>query len=143
MIGDGSTAEDIAQEVFVQVWKKRESLNVNISLKGYLRRAAVNRTLNHLRSKKVEFEQEEAILHVPDREPTTQKELEAKDLKKLIDKSINSLPERCRIIFGLSRFEELSYREISESLGISVKTVENQMSKALKIIRRDVYSRDE
>jgi len=138
MIGDGSTAEDIAQEVFVEVWKRRESLDVNTSLKGYLRKVAVNKTLNHIRAKKMDFDQEDAILHVPTKDVSTLNKLEAEDLKAAINQSVESLPEKCRIIFGLSRFEEKTYREIAEQLGISIKTVENQMSKALKIVRKAV-----
>ncbi len=138
MIGDGSQAEDVAQEVFVEVWKRRESLDVNTSLKGYLRMVAVNKTLNHIRSKKMDFDQDDAILQVPNKENSTQNLLEAEDLKNAINHAVNSLPEKCRIIFGLSKFEEKSYREIAEQLCISIKTVENQMSKALKIVRKAV-----
>lgn len=143
MIGDSSLAEDIAQEVFVEVWKRRESLDVNTSLRGYLRMVAVNKTLNHIRSKKMNFEEEDAVLHVPSNENSSQKILEAKDLEKVINDSIGKLPDKCRVVFGLSRFEELSYKEISSALGISVKTVENQISKALKLVRKAVIDYEE
>ena len=138
MIGDGTLSEDIAQEVFVEVWKRRESLDVNLSLRGYLRRVAVNKTLNYIRSQKMDFEEEDAVLQVPSTENSTQKVMEAADLQKVINDSIDSLPDKCRVVFGLSRFEELSYKEISAELGISVKTVENQISKALKLVRKAV-----
>jgi RNA polymerase sigma-70 factor (ECF subfamily) len=138
MIGDGTVAEDISQEVFVELWKRRETLDVNTSLKGYLRKIAVNKTLNHIRSKRMDFEQEDAILHVPSSEKSSQNVLEAEDLQNAINKAVEDLPERCRIIFGLSRYEEKTYREISEELEISIKTVENQMSKALKFVRKAV-----
>lgn len=138
MTGDGSVAEDISQEVFLEVWKRRETLDVNTSLKGYLRMIAVNKTLNHIRTKKMNFEQEDAILHVPSTEDSSQKILEGEDLQDAINAAVESLPERCRIIFGLSRYEEKTYREIAEDLDISIKTVENQMSKALKIVRNAV-----
>jgi len=143
MIGDSSLAEDLAQEVFVEVWKRRETLDVNLSLRGYLRRVAVNKTLNYIRSQKMNFEEEEAVLQVPSNENSTQKILEAADLQKVINDSINSLPNKCRVVFGLSRFEELSYKEISTELGISVKTVENQISKALKLVRKAVLEYEE
>lgn len=138
MIGDSATAEDMSQEVFVEVWNRRETLEVKTSLKGYLRMIAVNKTLNYIRSKKMNFEQEDAILHIPSSENSSQIVLEAEDLQNAINISVDQLPEKCRIIFGLSRYEEKSYREISEELGISIKTVENQMSKALKIVRKAV-----
>ncbi len=143
MTGDSSLAEDLAQEVFVEVWKRRASLDVNLSLRGYLRRVAVNKTLNHIRSQKMNFEEEDAVLQVPSNENSTQKVLEAEDLQKVINDSIDSLPDKCRVVFGLSRFEELSYKEISTELGISVKTVENQISKALKLVRKAVMEYEE
>lgn len=139
MVGDSTLAEDIAQEVFVEVWKRRESLDVNLSLRGYLRRIAVNKTLNHIRAQKMNFEEEDAVLQLPSNENSTQKILEAEDLQKVINDAIERLPERCRVVFGLSRFEEMSYKEISNKLGISIKTVENQVSKALKLVRKAVY----
>jgi len=142
MIGDSTLAEDIAQEVFVEVWKRRESLDVNLSLRGYLRRVAVNKTLNYIRSQKMNFEDDDALLQVPSTDNSTQKILEAEDLQKVINESINSLPDKCRVVFGLSRFEELSYKEISSELGISIKTVENQISKALKLVRKAVLEYD-
>lgn len=139
MIGDGAIAEDIAQEVFVEVWKRRDRLAVSSSLRGYLRKVAVNKTLNHIRSHKVNFEQEDVILHIPTTEDSPQHVLEARDLQSVITEAVDSLPEKCRLVFGLSRFEELSYREISEKLNVSIKTVENQMSKALKNLRLAVH----
>ena len=138
MTGDASMAEDITQEVFLEVWKRRETLDVTSTLKGYIRKVAVNKTLNHIRSKKMNFEQEDSVLHVPSKENSTQKILEAEDLQKAINTAVESLPERCRLIFGLSRYEEKTYREIADDLSISIKTVENQMSKALKIVRSAV-----
>jgi RNA polymerase sigma-70 factor (ECF subfamily) len=143
MVGDSTLAEDISQEVFVEVWKRRDSLDVNLSLRGYLRRVAVNKTLNYIRAQKMNFEDEDTILQVPSTENSVQKILEAKDLERVINDSIDSLPERCRVVFGLSRFEELSYKEISSELGISVKTVENQISKALKLVRKAVLDYEE
>ncbi len=138
MTGDAAVAEDISQEVFLEVWKRRETLEVKTTLKGYLRKVAVNKTLNQIRSKKMNFEQEDTILQVPSTENSTQKILEAEDLQKAINIAVDSLPERCRLVFGLSRYEEKTYKEIADLLTISIKTVENQMSKALKIVRQAV-----
>jgi len=143
MLGDSATSEDLAQEVFLEVWKRRESLDVNLSLRGYLRRVAVNKTLNHIRAKKMNFEEEDAVLHVPSNENSTQKVMEAADLQKVINDSIDQLPDKCRVVFGLSRFQEMSYKEISSELGISTKTVENQISKALKLVRKAILEYEE
>ncbi len=135
VVNDEHIAEDLAQDVFHDLWKRRETLNISISIKAYLRRAGINKTLNYIRDKKIKWDDESKLPGIPSTSPSILQNLEKKDLKKIIDGAIDSLPERCRLVFTLSRFEEMSYREISESLSISVKTVENQMSKALKVLR--------
>ena len=136
ILKDGNTAEDIAQEVFFGLWKKRETLNITLSVKAYLKRAAVNKSLNFIRDQKIKFDDKEEQLPIlTSNQSTTQQELEAEDLQKKIDEAIDSLPEKCRLVFTLSRFEEMSYQEIADHLGISIKTVENQVSKALKVLR--------
>ena len=140
IIPDTTTSEDIAQDVFMEIWRKRETIEINSSVKAYLKRAGVNKALNHIRAKKVNFENDDSYemqnLSIRDHGD----DLEALDLQSIIDKAIDSLPERCRIVFSLSRFEELSYKEIASKLDISIKTVENQIGKALKILRSAVES---
>lgn len=140
VIPDATLSEDIAQEVFIQIWKKRESIEINSSVKAYLKKAGVNKALNHIRANKVRFEDDDSLdmknLSIPD----DGAKLEALDLQAIIDNAIDSLPEKCRIVFSLSRFEEMSYKEIAEKLDISIKTVENQIGKALKILRSAVES---
>ncbi len=138
LIKDSTLAEDIVQEVFMELWKKREGLNINISIKAYLRRASINKTLNHIRAKKMNFEDESELLIVPSRESSTQQEIEGGELKDQITKAIDKLPKKCRIIFSMSRYEEMTYKEIAASLDISVKTVENQISKALKLLKTEL-----
>ena len=135
VVPDASVAEDIVQEVFMELWKKRENIRITTSVKAYLRRSALNRALNYLRKNKVRFEEEDQIPDMGMQDVSGQTNLEVMELKDRIHGIIDELPERCRIIFGMSRFEEMSYKEIAEALEISVKTVENQMSKALKILR--------
>ncbi len=135
VLGEEAVAEDLVQEVFYELWKRRKELHITTSLKAYLRRATVNKTLNYIRDqRKVYFEQEDKI-SLPALRPSAVQRLEAAELQQLIDQSIDSLPERCRIIFILSRFEDMTYKEIASELGISEKTVENQISKALRLLR--------
>jgi RNA polymerase sigma-70 factor (ECF subfamily) len=134
---DRMVAEDLTQEVFVELWRRRERLAVNSSLSAYLRRAAVNKTLNHLReTQKIKFVGEDRF-PAPEsiQESAARSTTEAEELRILIDKAIDSLPERCRIIFVLSRYEDLSHAEIARLLDISAKTVENQVAKALRWLR--------
>jgi RNA polymerase sigma-70 factor (ECF subfamily) len=135
IIPDTNLVEDIAQDVFYELWRKRSRLSIKTSLKAYLRRAAMNKALNFIRDQKIKFDDEEKQAPLESKIPSINQKLEAAELQQLIDKVIDDLPERCRIVFVLSRFEELSYNEIAKQLDISSKTVENQISKALKILR--------
>ncbi|HMO38987.1 MAG TPA: RNA polymerase sigma-70 factor [Saprospiraceae bacterium] len=135
VLNDEQVAEDIAQEVFFEVWRRKEQLTIKTSLRGYLRRAAVNRTLNYLRDRKIKWDDEPVLPMLEDETPGAPQHLEAGDLQRLIDEAIDALPEKCRVVFILSRQDELSYQEIANNLQISVKTVENQVSKALKHLR--------
>jgi RNA polymerase sigma-70 factor (ECF subfamily) len=132
---DNAQSEDLAQEVFYEIWKKKDAFQITTSLKAYLRRAAINKTLNYLRDKKIKWDDEDQLSATESSQPSISQELEGEELQRLIDRTIDGLPERCRLVFSLSRFEEMSYLEIADHLGISVKTVENQMSKALRILR--------
>lgn len=134
LIPDSNLAEDLSQEVFFELWRKRGQLQVNISLKAYLRRAAVNRALNFIRDRKIRLTDENPYPADSGQVHAGQK-MEVDELQQHIDAAIDGLPERCRIVFVLSRFEDMSYNEIAGALDISVKTVENQISKALKQLR--------
>jgi RNA polymerase sigma-70 factor (ECF subfamily) len=136
ILADENLAEDLAQEVFYELWKRRRELSVSTSLKAYLRRATVNKSLNYIRDhRKVRFEEEGRIDEQTSPPPASQR-VETAELQDLIDKAIDELPDRCRIIFILSRFEDMTYNEIAGLLGISAKTVENQISKALRLLRQ-------
>ncbi len=135
-IPNGQIAEDIAQDLFFDIWKKRKSIHFSGSVKAYLRRSAINRSMNYLRDKKPELFEEpidQEDIAMPSVKP--ERLTETKELEAQIDAAILSLPERCRLIFSLSRFEDLTYKEIAHKLGISEKTVENQIVKALKLLR--------
>lgn len=140
IIADSVTVEDVVQEVYYELWRKIDKIQIQTSLKAYLRRAAINKALNHIRDQKIKFDEEEKIheLDLVSREEG-QQNLELQELQDVINAAIDSLPERCRIVFSMSRFENMSYKEIAQSLDISIKTVENQISNALKILRSSVY----
>lgn len=137
IIHDYDQSSSIVQQVFVDLWLKRERLDVVYSLKGFLFRSVRNQSLDWLRHRKVEseylqelsFKQEEAVF---------MDQLELAELNDKINTAIQELPEKCREIFVLCRFEGLKYAEIASRLEISVKTVETQMSIALKKIRTKV-----
>jgi RNA polymerase sigma-70 factor (ECF subfamily) len=132
--------EDLVQDVFFELWRKHETLNITTSIKAYLRRAAVNKTLNYIRSQRLKLADPENTPEPESRFTEAEEQLEVNELQDRINKVVDSLPERCRMVFVLSRFEEKSYKEIAEELGISIKTVENQISKALKLLRKALDS---
>lgn len=137
-LNDGEKAKDMAQDAFVELWNRRDSLEITTGLKAYLRRAVVNKCLNYIkREKRIDFS-EPALL--PE-SPTTHDvidDLEAADMQSTIQHAIDTLPEKCRIIFCMSRFDEKSHKEIAAALNISTKTIENHITRALKILRTAV-----
>lgn len=136
MLKDMDEAEEVVQNVFCQFWEKRENLDIQISLKSYLYKMVHNACLNKIKHQKVKnvYEQYKVSLGQGQSQPASHLAIE-NELEAKIKEAINALPEQCRIIFCLSRYEELKYAEIANQLDISVKTVENQMGKALKILR--------
>jgi RNA polymerase sigma-70 factor (ECF subfamily) len=139
-VRDRSRTEDIAQEIFAELWVKRDQLLIHTSARAYLRRMAVTRALNHIRnSKKHTWEDldttSEFEAGLPGQEAEIIQKMEEAELKTRLDAAIEDLPEKCRMVFLLNRQEEMSYAEVAEHLGISVKTVENQIGKALKLLR--------
>lgn len=136
IIGDSLIAEDLVQDVFCKFWEKQKNLNIEISLTAYLHKAVINRALNHHKKEKASVKRDDIYAtEIYEDSNTTEQLVFAKDVKNKIDLVINSLPEGCRRVFILSRFEKQSYKQIAETLNISVKTVENQIAKALKILR--------
>ncbi len=137
-IRDKQTIEDLVQELFFDLWKKRAGINVKSSLGSYLRTAVRNRALNYIKAQRIDFADEDEIVSFTSEDTNSQEDLETIELETFINGVIDSLPEKCRMVFVLSRHEELSYKEIAEKLDISTKTVENQISKALKILREQL-----
>jgi len=139
LIQDAPGCEDIVQEVFTEVWKKREQIKINTSLKGYLRRAAINKALNQIRSRRYTIDEADDAIQIQANISSSQEVMEGNEMQLKLNAAINKLPEKCRIVFSLSRFEELSYKEIAAKLDISTKTVENQISKALKVLKAELH----
>lgn len=131
-IPSGPVAEDLAQDVFFDLWRRRTEIQIKGSLKAYLRKAAINKALNKIRDNK----QESSYEPLPEARSPIPLPLEVKELSQQIDWAIDQLPERCRLVFLLSRYEDLTYKEIAQKLDISEKTVENQIVKALKLLRQ-------
>ena len=135
-VTDMDKARSLVQQVFVDLWIKREKLNVTQSIKSYMYNAVKNKSIDYLRQHKntiqinanIENTQETPFLNL----------IQEAEISNKINDSINHLPERCREIFILCRFEGLKHKEIAEKLNISVKTVEMQIGIALKKLRESL-----
>lgn len=132
-------SEDLAQEVFLKIWKKREHLHIESNFEGYLATMAYHEALGYLRKKTPELQAVETESLDRVLKSDGHLEIEGMELQERVDKAISDLPPRCRGIFMLSRYEGKSYREIGEIMDISVKTVENQMGKALSTLRHSLH----
>jgi len=130
-------SEELVQDVFFKLWSKRESLTDIDALRTYLFRAARNTALNYLRRKKLEnaWEEREAARGEPLSQASTDDDAATDEVSRAVQGAVNKLPPRCREIFLMSRDAGLTYAEIAVALGISVKTVETQMGRALKSLR--------
>ncbi len=135
VLKEQTVIEDVAQDVFYDLWRKRDQLNITTSLSAYLKRAAINKALNYIRDQRMKFDDYAEMPNMKSGDLNSQRQIEVHEMEVLVKKLIDQLPEKCRIIFSLSRFEKMSYREIAKHLDISVKTVENQISRALKELR--------
>jgi len=131
-IHDFDASKDVVHEVFIAFWQKFDALPEDTQYKSYLFTAVRNKSLNYLRDKKKHLEISEAEASMT---PETGDSMESKELAREIDYALNLLPDRCREVFELSRFEGMKYSQIAKHLNISIKTVEGQMSKALRLLR--------
>lgn len=135
MLKDEDAAKGMVQNIFLKLWERRQRLSFNGSIQAYLYGAVYNECLNYLRHEKVKINHQDHIIYSMSNKTDSENGMELLDLKLKLQQALNELPERCRTIFQLSRFEELKYQEIANELGISIKTVEAQMGKALRILR--------
>ena len=132
-------AREAVQDVFLGVWNNRGHLQLDDALRPYLFTATRNKALNYLEKRKMQLVPLDAAFHQESHDPGVEERLQAEEARAIIFDEVNRLPERCREVFLLSRKEGLSYKEIAERLSLSEKTVENQVSIALKRLRARVY----
>lgn len=131
---DAPAAEEIVLDLFTHLWQHTDQIHITASLRAYLFRAVRNRALNRLRDNRfsyIPFEELKTLLFCPE-----SRQLEFDEIMQLTVEAIDQLPDRCREVFLKSRNEELSNLEIADRMNISVKTVEAQITKALKHLRK-------
>ncbi len=132
--------EDMVQEILISLYNRRHTIEFSVSIRAYLSQALKFKIMNEFRSKCVRDTYRNTVHHVYAGSIQTNvcHLYESKELANNINRSIDSLPEKCREVFMLSRSEDLSYKDISGHLGISVSTVEKHISKALKVLRTNL-----
>ncbi|MFW5760268.1 MAG: RNA polymerase sigma-70 factor [Cyclobacteriaceae bacterium] len=130
---DENVSKDLVQDVFIDVWEKRDTRNIR-NYPAYLKKSVKYKIAEHLRKSKFNSVQLEVLDFILQDEES-QFALENKELYQKIDNAINNLPLKCREIFQLSRFENKNNSEIAKKLEISQRTVENQIYKAIKILK--------
>jgi RNA polymerase sigma-70 factor (ECF subfamily) len=135
VVREPAVAEEVAQEVMLEFWRRRETLQVEQSFRAYLIRSTRNRALNHVRHQRV-VAREAAIAAIdPPTAPSAEDQMLGTELERAVRAAIDGLPEKCRDVFQLSRDQGLKYAEIAVALDISVKTVEKRMGQALAELR--------
>jgi RNA polymerase sigma-70 factor (ECF subfamily) len=138
IVRDADVAEEIVQDVLLELWRRREDIVVEDSLRAYLFRSTRNRALNHLRHLAVEKRGEPYARGELATSPRSDARIAAGEIETALRQAVTQLPDRCREVFELSRLHGLKYSEIAQTLGISIKTVEAQMGKALRALREQL-----
>jgi RNA polymerase sigma-70 factor (ECF subfamily) len=134
---DASLAEDIVQEVFLKVWDRRATLQMDEAIPAYLYRSCYNTALNFLNRQKPQTDINPLAESIPGSD-TPEKDLDLLETESQVHRAIAALPPKTRLVFSLSRFEELSYKDIADRLDISVKSVEKHMGIALQRLRENL-----
>ena len=136
-------AEDVVQDVFVELWRRKDSIEIGDQIQAFLYRAVYTRALNVLKHRNVEdgycaameeINQRRAEFYQPDNNEVIRR-IEDRELRKEIYNAINELPDKCRMVFKLSYLHDMKNKEIADTMGVSLRTVEAHMYKALKLLR--------
>ncbi len=139
ILKDQDLAEDIVQQLFIVIWEKRGELDVLENPRAYLYRSVYNRCLNEVKRSKRRGEYADVgAMYNLQSDGSAGERIMSSELEAQIEFAVQQLPDKCQEVFRLSRFEELSYKEIAAELNVSVKTVENHMGKALRIMREEL-----
>lgn len=137
-------AEDLVQDVFVEIWKRQDSIELGSQIQSFLYRSVYTKAINHLKhqaiannytAEEVEFYQKRLEYYQPDQSETIRR-IENKELRTEIKEAINELPDKCKEVFKLSYLHDMKNKDIADVMGISLRTVEAHMYKALKILRK-------
>lgn len=137
ILKDMDEAEDIVQSMFIKIWEQRMSIEIKQAIRPYLFKSVYHKCMNFIEHSVVKQKYQDYGLHLT-KNDVQHPEVFYQEMEENVRDAINKLPPQCRLIFILSRYEELRYSKIAERLDISINTVENQISKALKILRTEL-----
>lgn len=138
VVKDKDQAKDIVQQVFVKFWDKRNTVDIEDNIRSYLKRATINTALNYIeREKKIRFEEDLQTFNIFD-ESDVNREKNIIEMEQAVRKAVARLPEKCQVVFSLSRYEGMTNQEIADYLEVSIKAVEKHISRALKDLRTDL-----
>jgi len=136
---DREIAEELVQEIFKSIWERREELEISQHIEHYLIRAAKMKVIDYFRQRARQHELlQDAMAGLPQYERTTELQLQYNELNRELTRTVNAMPEHCRIVYKYKREKGLSNKEIACTLDISVKTVEYHMKNALAILRQEL-----
>lgn len=134
---DSILAEEVVNDVFMKIWEDGAKINIEISLKSYIYKATINGSINLLQKIRKEEQKHTSLEFLPEKGYEL-REMEENEFKMKLYAAIDRLPEQCKKVFEMSRFEELKQQEIADKLGISIKTVKNHITHALKELSSSV-----
>lgn len=139
-VNDDDSAKEIVQDIFTKLWFKHKDININVSLKSYLYKAVRNHAINHLNyiRQRERFQQYIGFPSMSNQNTPLNK-LQEDDIKTRLDRTILTMPDKCREVFELKRFEGLKNKDIAEQLGISLKTVEKHIAKAISLLKDTLH----
>lgn len=136
-VKDYFVAEEIVQDLYMYLWEQKDVLHITTSLRAFLYTSVKNRSLNYIRNEKTRVLHEDEFAREQQLKVSQMLDFcEQEELSHIIDQAIAELPEQCRLIFEMSRKQQLTYNEIAAQLNLSPKTIESQMGLALKKLRK-------
>jgi RNA polymerase sigma-70 factor (ECF subfamily) len=139
VVKDTDQAHDIVQQAFVNLWERRDEVETIDNLPAYLRRSIVNVAINHIQKhKRVQLEDEYTQAQLDNASAADRSDYLQGEVEEAIRRAVEQLPEKSQLVFSLSRFQGMSNKEIASRFGISVKTVDYHISRALKALRRSL-----
>ncbi len=140
IVKDRDIAEDIVQDIFYNIWRDRERLNIFTSIKSYLYKSTYNNSIKEIIRNQVKdrYKTEQDIISNEGNRSIATELLEMKDLERVVIKSISKMPQRRAEIFRLHRFSKMKYSQIAQTYDLSIKTIEAEISKAIKTVEKEI-----